>query len=83
MSVYTLEDRMKAVNLFFKYGGNSAAVRRELGYPSRRALREWVKEHEATGMLHAGYGIRSPKYSEPQQRAAVDYYLVSAEKADH
>ena len=73
--MYTLEDRVKAVSLFFKYDGNSAAVRRELGYPSRRALREWVKEHKAAGTLHAGYGIRSPRYPEQQQRAAVDYYL--------
>ena len=73
--MYLLEDRMKAVDLYFKYGGSPAAVRRELGYPSRRALRQWVKERETTGTLHAGYGIRSPRYPEPQQRAAVDYYL--------
>ena len=73
--MYTLEDRTKAVNLYFRYGGNSAAVRRELGYPSRRALRVWVKEYEVAGALHARYGTRSPKYSEQQQRAAVDYYL--------
>lgn len=38
MSVYSLEQRMKAVELFLKYERNFAATRRELGYPSRAAL---------------------------------------------
>ena len=66
---------MKAVNLYFKYGGNSAAVCRELGYPSRWALRLWVKEYKSTGSLHDGYSLRAPEYSEEQKQAAVDYYL--------
>ena len=32
MSVYTLEDSMKAVDLHFRYGGSPASARRELGY---------------------------------------------------
>ena len=58
MSVYTLEERMKAVELYLKWGRNSAAVRRELGYPSKKALRLWVKEYESTGSLHDGYRPR-------------------------
>ncbi|HHW27501.1 MAG TPA: transposase [Firmicutes bacterium] len=76
MSVYSLEDRMKAVDLYFKYGGGSAAVRRELGYPSKRALKLWVREYKSTGALHEKYyGVHRPKYSEEQKQAAVDYYL--------
>jgi len=73
--VYTLEDRMKAVSLYFKYGGSLAAVRRELGYPTKNALRRWVREFKATGTLHDGYRPRMPRYSEEQKQAAVDYYL--------
>ena len=74
--MYTLEDRMKAVNLFFKYGSSPAAVRRELGYPTKNALKQWVREFKATGTLHDGYrGTRRRKYSEEQKQAAVDYYL--------
>lgn len=73
--MYTLEDRMRAVNLYLKYGGNSAAVRRELGYPTKNALKQWVKEYETTGVLHDGYRTRTPKYSKEQKQAAVDYYL--------
>lgn len=50
--MYSLEERMKAVDLYFKYGGSSAAVRRELGYPSKRALKLWVGEYKSTGLLH-------------------------------
>jgi len=65
--VYTLEDRMRAVNLYFKYGGNSAAVRRELGYPTKNALKQWVREYKTTGTLHDGYRPRVAKYSEEQK----------------
>jgi len=73
--VYTLEDRMRAVSLYLKYGGNSAAVRGELGYPTKNALKQWVREYGATGALHDGYRARPPKYSNEQKKAAVDYYL--------
>ena len=73
--MYTLADRMKAVTLYLNYDRNSAAVRRELGYPSKRALKQWVHEYETTGALHDGYRARPPKYSQEQRQAAVDYYL--------
>ncbi len=73
--MYTLEERMKAVELYLKWGRNSAAVRRELGYPSKKALRLWVKEYESTGSLHDGYRPRKPRYSEEQKQAAVKHYL--------
>src|SRR5690606_9358319 len=78
MSVYSREERMKAVKLYFQYDRQVAPVLRELGYPSRGALRRWVAEFEATGDVHAGYRReRHPsKYSEAQKRAAVDYYLT-------
>lgn len=73
--MYTLEQRMKAVNLYFKYDRNAAATRRELGYPSRAALREWITEYETTGTLHDGYRPRASKYTDEQKRLAVEYYL--------
>lgn len=73
--MYTYEDRMKAVTLYLKYDRNSAAVRRELGYPSSKALRLWVKKYETTGRLHAEFRTRTPRYSPEQKQAAIDYYL--------
>ncbi len=52
--MYTLEERMKAVELYLKWGRDSAAVRRELGYPSRKALRLWVNEYETTARSMMG-----------------------------
>ena len=42
--MFTYENRKIAVDLYYKYHGNGAAVIRELGYSSRNALRQWVKE---------------------------------------
>lgn len=42
--MYTYEDRMRAVRLFIQYDLNMAATIRELGYPKRAALSEWLKE---------------------------------------
>ena len=75
MSVYTLEDRMKAVNLYFKYGGSPAAVRRELGYPTKNTVKQWAREFKATGVLHERSRPHRSRYSVEQRQAAVDYYL--------
>jgi putative transposase len=71
MSVFTLEDRIKAVVLYLKGGGNLAAVCRELGYPSPSGLKKWVEEFKATATLHNEYRPRAPKYSQEQKQAAV------------
>ena len=76
--MYSLEDRMKAVGLYFKYGCSPAAVRRELGYPTKNTVKQWAREFKATGTLHDGYRTRPPKYSEEQKQAAVDHYLQHA-----
>ena len=41
--MYSLEDRMRAVQLYIKSGCNEGTVIRELGYPSPTALRNWYK----------------------------------------
>ncbi len=75
MSVYSLEDRMKAVELYLKCGSSPAAARRELGYPTKNTLKQWAREYRATGALHERYRPRRPKHSEEQKQTAVDYYL--------
>lgn len=72
--MYSLEERQKAVDLYLKYGRNAALTIRELGYPNRHVLVQWVKEYEKTGRLHEKYaGHRG--YSEDEKRRAVDFYL--------
>ena len=42
--MYSHEDRMRAVELYIKYGHSAADVIRELGYPNRGSLRNWFRE---------------------------------------
>jgi len=74
--MYSREERIKAVELWLKYGRNTATVIRELGYPSRKLLPRWYDDYlqkQNTGIVHNQYR-RAPKYSAEQKQAAVDYY---------
>ena len=57
MSVYTREERIKAVELYIKHQKNATPVIRALGYPGRKTLPRWYKiyiEEQETGILHYG-----------------------------
>ena len=43
--MYSYEDRIKAVQLYERYGKRAAAVIRELGYPNRHILAKWYQEY--------------------------------------
>jgi len=76
MSVYPLENRMNAIQLYLKYRRKSAPVVRELGYPGKKTLRRWVAAYEATSSLgRRPYRGRRPKYTSEQRKAAVCHYL--------
>jgi len=73
--MYSREKRQKAVELYLTYG-KSAVVIRELGYPDRKTLRMWCREHigeQEAGVLHGN--IRTPKFTEEQKQEAVRHYL--------
>ena len=42
--MFTEEEKIRAIELYFKYGKKLAPVVRELGYPSKRNLRRWIRE---------------------------------------
>ena len=75
--MYSREDRIRAVELWLKYDKSTAAVIRELGYPSNKMLKRWYKLYlleKETGVIHIrrkGTG----KYTEEQKKAAVEHYL--------
>lgn len=73
--MYSYQDRLRAVELYLKYGGKTATVIRELGYPSRKNLRRWVQHYQTTGDLPQGYRAK-PRYDAEQKRIAVDHYLA-------
>lgn len=74
--MYSVEERKKAVELYYKYGKRIAAVLRDLDYKiSKQALKSWVREYEATGTLHEKIERKKHKYSNEQKKAAVAFYL--------
>lgn len=44
MAKYSKEQRRRAVELYVRYECRAADVIRELGYPSREALRMWHRD---------------------------------------
>ncbi|HEO9022044.1 TPA: transposase, partial [Escherichia coli] len=72
--MFTEEEKIRAIELYFKYGKKLPPVVRELGYPSKRNLRRWIRSWE-TGS-GAKESIRhKPRYSDMQKQVAVEHYL--------
>ncbi len=63
--MYSLEERIKAVQFYIKYDLNVAATVRELGYPSPSMLVRWYREYQQTGNLHEEYK-KHPRYTKEQ-----------------
>jgi len=72
--MFSYEDRLRAVQLYIKLGKRIGLTIRQLGYPTKNALRNWYREFESSQDLRAGYA-RRPRYSEADKRRAVDHYL--------
>jgi transposase-like protein len=74
--MYSYEDRIRAVELYIKLGKRVRPTIRQLGYPTKNALKGWHREYEQRLDLPVGYGSRKPKYSQAQKEAAVKHYLA-------
>ncbi len=59
--MYSCEDRMRAVELYIKYGCHSAAVIRELGYPNHHTLLYWYDEYQKNRNAYAGWRERADR----------------------
>ena len=44
--MYSYEDRIRAVKLYIKLGKRVGATLRQLGYPTKDALKSWHREFE-------------------------------------
>lgn len=73
--MYSYEERIRAVELYIKLGKCVAATIRQLGYPTKNALKGWHREFELRQDLPVGYARSRPKYSPEQKKLAVDHYL--------
>ncbi|KAA4891402.1 transposase, partial [Bacteroides fragilis] len=74
MSMYSYEERMKAVQLYIKYEHSLASVIQELGYPSPKALYKWFKEYEKEGDL-SKTSKRNHQFTHEEKQFAVDHYI--------
>ena len=72
--MYSYEDRCRAVRLYIKLGKRVGLTIRQLGYPTKNALKSWYREYEQRLDLPAGY-VRPPRYSQAHQARAVGHYL--------
>ena len=73
--MYSYEDRIRAVKLYIKLGKRTCPTIRQLGYPTKNALKSWHREYEHSRDLQVGYVRSRQKYSDEQKQAAVEHYL--------
>jgi transposase InsO family protein/transposase-like protein len=74
--MYSYADRIRAVELYIKLGKRVRLTIRQLGYPTKNALKGWYREYEQRLDLAVGYAGRKPRYSQAQKQAAVECYLA-------
>ena len=72
--MYSYEDRLRAVRLYIKLGKRIGLTMRQLGYPTKNALKTWHREYEQRLDLLGGY-VRPPRYSQALKELAVEHYL--------
>ena len=72
--MYSFEERMRAVELYIKLGKRLGATIRELGYPTKNALKGWFREYELMQDLPIRSAPRRPKFSAAQKQVALEHY---------
>lgn len=72
--MYTYADRMRAVELYIRLGLRVRATIRQLGYPTKNALKGWYQQYLKHQDLPENKAPRAQKYSLEQRQAAVAYY---------
>lgn len=72
--MYSYEDRLRAVQLYIKLGKRAGLTIRQLGYPTKNALKVWYLAYEQSRDLPRAYA-RAPKYTPTQRQLAVDHFL--------
>jgi putative transposase len=74
--MYSQTDRMKAIEVYIKYGKSAAATIRSLGYPSKKQIRRWYQCYLASGEVPPRKK-RKAKYSSVEHRKAVEHYFLT------
>jgi len=58
--MYSYEARLRAVRLYIKLGKRVGLTIRQLGYPTKNALKTWYRDYEQSQDLPAGYAPLKP-----------------------
>lgn len=66
--MYSYKDRIRAVKLYIKLGKRTGVTIRQLGYPTKNALKTWYREFEQSRDLQVGYARSLSKYSDEQRQ---------------
>ena len=66
--MHSYGDRIRAVELYYRYGKKASVVVMELGYPSTKQLGRWVRIYEEKGDL--------PRELKPRERYSVHRKLL-------
>ena len=74
--MYSYDDRLRAIQLYIKLGKRAGLTIRQLGYPTKNALKAWHQAYEQRQDLPTGY-VREPKYSPAQRQLAVDHFAAN------
>ena len=74
--MYPYEDRVRAVELYIKLRKRTSPTIRQLGYPTKNALKGWYSEYQPRLDLPVSYARREPKFSQAQKAAAIEHYLT-------
>jgi putative transposase len=74
--MYSYDDRLRAVQLYIKLGKRAGLTIRQLGYPTKNALKAWHQAYEQRQDLPTGY-VREPKYTLAQRQLAVDHFAAN------
>lgn len=69
--MYTYADRMRAVELYIRLGLRVRATIRQLGYPTKNALKGWYQQYLKHQDLPENKVPRAQKYSLEQRQVAV------------
>lgn len=72
--MYSYKDRIQAVELYIKLGKRVRATIRQLGYPTKNALKGWCREYEQRRDLPLGCKVRAPKFTQAQKEVAVEHF---------
>lgn len=74
--MYSYDDRLRAVQLYIKLGKRTGLTIRQLGYPTKNALKAWHRAYEQRQDLLPAY-TREPKYTPAQRQQAVDHFAAN------